>query len=101
MAKSDEEVGAPKNDTQAVTHRRTLTNVGVPGKYTVSVTKVESVKIVVKPTSLTFKKAYEKKSFTVTFIARTMPSDTQEFARLEWSDGKHSVRSPIAFSWII
>lgn len=60
-------IGAAKNDTQIIvimTQTRTLTNVGVrPGKYKVSVTKVDSVKIVVKPKSLTFKRAYEKKSF--------------------------------------
>ncbi|KAG6644334.1 subtilisin-like protease SBT1.7 [Carya illinoinensis] len=87
--------------SSTVKYTRTLTNVGTPATYkvVVSPSKVPSVKIVVEPESLAFNGAYEKKSYTVTFIATSMPSGSTSFAQLEWSDGKHSVRSPVAFTW--
>ncbi|KAF8404924.1 hypothetical protein HHK36_009819 [Tetracentron sinense] len=84
-----------------VKYTRTLTNVGCPATYTMSVSsETESVKIAVEPKLLSFGELNEKKTFTVTFTADSMPSGTSSFARLEWSDGKHKVGSPIAFMWI-
>ncbi|XP_061961642.1 subtilisin-like protease SBT1.7 [Populus nigra] len=86
--------------TSTVKYTRTLTNVGAPATYKLSMTsKTPSVKILVEPESLSFAKEYEKKTYTVTFTATSMPSGTNSFAHLEWSDGKHVVGSPIAFSW--
>lgn len=86
--------------SSTVKYTRTLTNVGAPATYKVSVSsKPSSVKILVEPQLLSFSQAYEKKTYTVTFTAASMPSGTTSFARLEWSDGKHIVGSPIAFSW--
>ncbi|KAK2985640.1 hypothetical protein RJ640_006903 [Escallonia rubra] len=83
-----------------VQYTRTLTNVGTPATYTVSMTsETQAVKILVKPKSLNFSGKNEKKSYTVTFTASSMPSGIISFARLQWSDGKHIVSSPIAFSW--
>ncbi|KAL8044578.1 hypothetical protein ABFX02_08G054700 [Erythranthe guttata] len=84
-----------------VKHTRTLTNVGPPGTYKVSITtSSDSVKISVEPGSLTFSQANEKKPYTVTFsAAASKPSNTNEFGRIEWSDGKHVVGSPVAISW--
>lgn len=92
--------GGGADVTSTVKYTRTLTNVGTPATYKVSVTsRVPSVKILVEPESLSFSEEYEKKSYTVTFIATSMPSGTASFAHLVWSDGKHIVGSPIAFSW--
>ncbi|KAI6688003.1 hypothetical protein NL676_024831 [Syzygium grande] len=86
--------------SSTVKYTRTLTNVGSPGTYKVSVSsQIPSVKILVEPESLTFSTMGEKESYTVTFIAGSMPSGTTSFASLKWSDGKHSVGSPIAISW--
>ncbi|KAL0377870.1 UNVERIFIED_CONTAM: Subtilisin-like protease SBT1.7 [Sesamum radiatum] len=83
-----------------VKHTRTLTNVGPPGTYKVSTSSSsDSVKISVDPATLTFSQTNEKQSYTVTFTAPSMPSNTNEFARIEWSDGKHVVGSPVAISW--
>ncbi|XP_043712321.1 subtilisin-like protease SBT1.7 [Telopea speciosissima] len=84
-----------------VKHTRTLTNVGSPATYKVSVSsETESVKISVQPESLTFSAQNEKQVYTVTFTATSaMTSGTNSFGRLEWSDGEHIVGSPIAFSW--
>lgn len=84
----------------ALKYTRTLTNVGPPGTYKVTITsQAPEVKISVEPESLSFAKVNEKKSYTVTFSAGSMPTSTNRFARIEWSDGKHVVSSPIAFSW--
>ncbi|TKY74995.1 Subtilisin protease SBT1.7 [Spatholobus suberectus] len=82
-----------------VQYTRTLTNVGTPATYKVSVLQSPSVKIVVQPETLSFRALNEKKSYTVTFTASSVPSGTTSFAYLEWSDGKHKVTNPIAFSW--
>ncbi|CAB4266235.1 unnamed protein product [Prunus armeniaca] len=73
---------------------------GTPATYKVSVpTQTPSVKILVEPKSLSFTRPYEKKTYTVTFVASPMTSRTNSFGRLEWSDGKHIVSSPIAIFW--
>ncbi|KAK6160629.1 hypothetical protein DH2020_004010 [Rehmannia glutinosa] len=91
--------GGSKEPT-VVRHTRTLTNVGSPATYKVSVSQeTEAVKIVVLPEVLDFSDTNEKKTYTVTFTANSMPSGTTGFAHLEWSDGKHVVGSPVVFSW--
>ncbi|CAI0451705.1 unnamed protein product [Linum tenue] len=89
-------------DTASVVkYSRTLTNVGSPGTYKVELaSETRAVKMSVEPSTLTFGQEKEKKSYTVTFTATSMPSGTTSFAHLEWSDGKHVVHSPIAFSWV-
>ncbi|XVF39833.1 hypothetical protein PTKIN_Ptkin01aG0063900 [Pterospermum kingtungense] len=86
--------------SNTIQYTRTLTNVGALGTYRISLySETQAVKITVVPEILHFSAQYEKKSYTVTFTARSMPSGTTSFARLEWSDGKHIVGSPIAFTW--
>ncbi|GLU20104.1 hypothetical protein SLE2022_363190 [Rubroshorea leprosula] len=86
--------------TSVFKHTRTLTNVGSPGTYRVSVSpQIAGVQISVQPETLSFSGVNEKKSYTVTFTVSLQPSSTNGFGRLEWSDGKHIVGSPIAISW--
>lgn len=86
---------APK----VVKYTRTLTNVGLPGTYKVTVTsEAPEVKISVEPEVLTFSKVNEKKSYSVTFTTGSVSLNTSRFARIEWSDGKHVVSSPVAIS---
>ncbi|CAL0322494.1 unnamed protein product [Lupinus luteus] len=93
-------IGGGSNAPCTVQYSKTLTNVGTPGTYKASVSsQITSVKIVVEPEVLSFTELYEKKSYTVTFTYTSLPSGTTSFANLEWSDGKHRVVSPIAFSW--
>ncbi|VAI02517.1 unnamed protein product [Triticum turgidum subsp. durum] len=84
-----------------VTHTRTLTNVGAAGTYKVDASvSMSGVTVDVKPAKLEFTAAGEKKSYTVTFTAaKSQPSGTAGFGRLVWSDGKHTVASPIAITW--
>ena len=87
--------------SNVVKYTRTVTNVGSPGTYKVSLSSENpSVKISVEPASLNFAAINEKKSYTVTFTeVSSLPLNSNSFARLVWSDGKRNVGSPIAFSW--
>ncbi|XP_057501401.1 subtilisin-like protease SBT1.7 [Actinidia eriantha] len=92
--------GGSDGGSTVVKYTRTLTNVGSPGTYKVLVRlKSEAVKVSVEPESLSFSELNDKKSYTVTFTAGSMPSNTVLFGRIEWSDGAHVVGSPIAISW--
>lgn len=92
--------GGSSGGATVVKHTRTLTNVGSASTYKVSVSsETSSVKISVEPESLTFAKTNEKKTYTVTFTAESMAANTNVFGRIEWSDGKHVVGSPVAISW--
>ncbi|MBA0681870.1 hypothetical protein Goari_023643 [Gossypium aridum] len=83
-----------------VKYTRTITNVGVPATYKISLySQTQAVKMSVVPAILSFSAQYEKKSYTVTFRAISMPPGSTGFARLEWSDGKHIVSSSIAYIW--
>lgn len=86
------------NGSDEVKYTRTLTNVETAGTYHVSVTSDSpSVKISVEPKMISFKEN-EKKSYTVTFRASVpVPASKMGFGRLQWSDGKHVVGSPISF----
>uniref|UniRef100_A0A453HDM8 Subtilisin-like protease n=4 Tax=Triticinae TaxID=1648030 RepID=A0A453HDM8_AEGTS len=92
---------AGDSSATTVTHTRTLTNVGAAGTYKVDASvSMSGVTVDVKPTELEFTAAGEKKSYTVSFTAaKSQPSGTAGFGRLVWSDGKHSVASPIAITW--
>ncbi|XP_043712319.1 subtilisin-like protease SBT1.7 [Telopea speciosissima] len=87
--------------SSVVKHTRTLKNVGSPATYMVSMSsETKSVKISVQPQSLTFSSLNETQMYTVTFsTATSLPSGTYSFGRLQWSDGKHIVGSPISFIW--
>ncbi|GKV10321.1 hypothetical protein SLEP1_g21706 [Rubroshorea leprosula] len=86
--------------TTTLKYSRTVTNVGTPATYKVSlVSQAKEVRIAVEPSYLSFSEKGEKKSYTVTFTVSSMPSGTVSFATLGWSDGIHTVSSPIAFTW--
>lgn len=98
---TDSGEGGGSSAPTVVKYTRSLTNVGTPATYTVSISsKIRAVKITVEPETLTFIKQNEKKVYTVTFTASSMQSGTTSFASLAWSGGKYVVNSPIAFSWV-
>ncbi|CAH1413354.1 unnamed protein product [Lactuca virosa] len=84
-----------------VKQTRTLTNVGGESStYKVSTfSDNKSVQISVVPQTLSFSQVNEKKSYTVTFTAASMPVNSNAFGRIEWSDGKRVVGSTVAVSW--
>jgi len=91
---------ARSSNATMVKHERTLTNVGVAGTYKVSVTlDVPSVNVTVEPNVLSINKN-EKKSYTVIFTASSPPPPSRfGFGRLQWSNGKTVVGSPISIIW--
>ncbi|KAK1392367.1 putative substilisin-like protease-like protein [Heracleum sosnowskyi] len=83
--KTSSEKGSDNSVPTTIKYTRTLTNVGVPAAYKVSVSsETHSVKIAVEPEELAFRECNEKKNYTVTFTATSMPSGTTSFARIEW-----------------
>uniref|UniRef100_A0A6N2L3Y1 Subtilisin-like protease fibronectin type-III domain-containing protein n=1 Tax=Salix viminalis TaxID=40686 RepID=A0A6N2L3Y1_SALVM len=76
--------------------QRTVTNVGnANSTYKAKIFSHSSLKIKVVPEILSFKSWKEKKSFDVTISGRDLTSNPVLSALLVWSDGSHSVRSPI------
>jgi hypothetical protein len=78
------------------TIQRTVTNVGSKkATYNVSVSAPPGIDVLVSPGTLTLA-AGQSKSYTVTFTRTSAALNAYVFGSLTWSDGKHSVRSPIA-----
>ncbi|OIV92857.1 hypothetical protein TanjilG_00991 [Lupinus angustifolius] len=88
------------NGSNIVKHTRSLTNVGVVGTYKASIVVDNPIiKISIEPEELSFGKN-EKKSYVVTFKTLDKNSHSDyDFGRLQWSNGKNIVRSPILFKW--
>ncbi|XP_044490015.1 subtilisin-like protease SBT5.4 [Mangifera indica] len=81
-----------------VKYTRYLKNVGTPGTYNVSVKAPAGVSISVQPATLQFDNYGDEKKFEVMFnVVGNITSDGKDYAfgELTWSDGTHSVRSPI------
>ncbi|GLJ43702.1 hypothetical protein SUGI_0909950 [Cryptomeria japonica] len=77
---------------------RTVTNVGPAGStYKFSVSLPATVAAEVEPATLSFSETGEKRSYTVKFTSKSNSADWT-FGSLTWTDGKHSVRSPIAIT---
>ncbi|KAK9734760.1 hypothetical protein RND81_04G161500 [Saponaria officinalis] len=79
-----------------VTFARIVTNVGVANStYTSKVTSDSKIKVTVEPSTLSFTSLKETKSFNVTVVGNGLSKQSMVTASLIWSDGIHSVRSPI------
>ena len=77
------------------TVKRTVTNVGKhSATYTPSFTGMAGFTATVSPASLTLKRK-QSKSFTVTFTRTAAALNVYTGGQLTWSDGIHTVRSPI------
>lgn len=94
-----------KSSTDAVTYKRVVKNVGgsKDAVYEVKVTAPDSVEISVSPSKLVFSEAESILSYEVTFSSVALGGvgvKGQEFGSIEWSDGEHLVRSPVAVRWV-
>lgn len=78
--------------------RRTVTNVGRPESiYNVTVKAPAGAQIMVKPTTLNFSKAYQKRSFRVTVKAKPIDRSVNVLsASITWRSSHYTVRTPIA-----
>ncbi|CAI9782897.1 unnamed protein product [Fraxinus pennsylvanica] len=86
------------NLRESVTVKRTVTNVGLPAKAVYnSVIKTPLVtKVSVKPKVLSFNYGIKKITFQVTIKLTKKYNLGYTFGSLTWTDGKHSIRSPIS-----
>lgn len=84
----------PNSKISAVFYR-TVTNVGYGAStYKAKVTAPKGLSVEVTPDTLQFSQLHQELSFKV--VLNGPPMETQTLsAVLEWSDSKHSVRSPI------
>lgn len=88
---------------QALVHR-TVMNVGEErSEYSVSVKEPEGVKLVVEPQKLVFEGKGQKQEFVIKVSAEAVNllagNSRTEFGSVTWSDGKRTVRSPVAVTW--
>ncbi|XP_059435306.1 subtilisin-like protease SBT3.6 isoform X3 [Corylus avellana] len=87
-------IPALRNST---TLTRTITNVGaVNSRYVAVVEPPLGITIAVKPHMLTFNSVIKTISFTVTVSSSHKVTTGYSFGSLTWTDGVHSVRSPIS-----
>ncbi|XP_058734006.1 subtilisin-like protease SBT5.3 [Vicia villosa] len=86
---------------QSLSVTRTVTNVGFPSKYTVTIEAPPEFLIRVEPSVLNFKNKGEKIEFKVTFTLKPQSKYTSDyvFGKLIWTDGKHSVGTPITIKY--
>ncbi|XAR49881.1 Tripeptidyl-peptidase II [Bertholletia excelsa] len=93
------------SDKTVVKYNRVLTNVGdsVDAIYEVKVKPPPSVEISVSPSKLVFSQEKRTLSYETTFTSVAAQDKfgviSQEFGSIEWTDGAHRVRSPIAVRW--
>lgn len=75
---------------------RSVTNVGSPtSTYKATVSEDPQLQVTVNPNVISFKSLNEKHSFAVTVAGKGLPVNSVLSTSLVWSDGIHSVRSPI------
>ncbi|CAK8563976.1 unnamed protein product [Lathyrus sativus] len=91
------------NNSVVVQYKRTLTNVGeTESVYDVAVSGPSTVGITVSPIKLVFEQVGERQTYTVDFVSNKDTFDdlvTSQFGSITWSNKRHQVRSPIAFTW--
>ncbi|NP_001159342.1 putative subtilase family protein precursor [Zea mays] len=96
-------VVAFENCTDVRTLTRTLTKVSEEAEtYSVTVVAPEHVKVTVTPTTLEFKEQMETRSYSVEFrneAGGNPEAGGWDFGQISWENGKHKVRSPVAFHW--
>lgn len=78
--------------TRTVTRR--VTNVGAAGTYNVAVTAPAGFTVTVSPASLTLGTGASA-TYSVTVTRTDAPLNTYRFGAITWSDGTHTVRSPL------
>ncbi|XBI49057.1 hypothetical protein VPH35_112688 [Triticum aestivum] len=89
-----------RNET--ITQHRMVRNVGnnVDATYRATVTSPAGMRVDVKPRKLQFSTTRNTQEYQVTFAIRAKGSMKEyTFGSIAWSDGKHTVTSPVAIAW--
>ncbi|XP_016456337.2 LOW QUALITY PROTEIN: subtilisin-like protease SBT1.4 [Nicotiana tabacum] len=92
-----------------VKYKRVVKNVGrnTNAVYEVKISVPASVEVKVTPTKLSFSEENKSLSYEISFSSNgsvgleTVKGLESAFGSIEWSDGIHSVRSPIAVYWLL
>ncbi|KAI3954326.1 hypothetical protein MKW92_002473 [Papaver armeniacum] len=95
-----------KSGINTVKYERTVKNVGPKADaiYKVKINSPSSVRIHVSPRKLVFSKKHRFLSYKISFSSDMKVTGSGlhkewSFGSIEWTDGEHNVRSPIAFIW--
>ncbi|XP_041015634.1 subtilisin-like protease SBT1.4 [Juglans microcarpa x Juglans regia] len=91
------------SDQDSVRYKRVVTNVGssVDAVYEVKVNAPADVRISVSPSKLVFSAGTQTQTYEISFASGVGLgySHSAGYGSIEWSDGSHSVRSPVAVTW--
>ncbi|KAH0943729.1 hypothetical protein HID58_003366 [Brassica napus] len=94
------------SSVDVVKYRRVVKNVGsnVDAVYQVGVKAPANVEIDVSPSKLAFSKETREMEYEVTFKSVVLGGGVgsvpgHEFGSIEWTDGEHVVKSPVAVQW--
>ncbi|KAI4329074.1 hypothetical protein L6164_021376 [Bauhinia variegata] len=81
-----------------IKHKRVVTNVGskVDAVYIVTVNAPPGVEVSVSPSKLAFSAENQTQAYEVTFAKGVGYAYSASYGSIEWTDGIHHVRSPIA-----
>ncbi|GAV61438.1 Peptidase_S8 domain-containing protein/PA domain-containing protein/Inhibitor_I9 domain-containing protein [Cephalotus follicularis] len=84
-----------------VRYKRVVKNVGgsVDAVYEVKVNAPPNVEISVSPSKLVFSAENQSLPYEITFSSSIVDVSSAKFGSVEWTDGVHLVRSPIAVTW--
>ncbi|KAM7254466.1 hypothetical protein ACFE04_003846 [Oxalis oulophora] len=91
---------------EAVTYKRVVKNVGgsIDTVYEVKVDAPANVHVSVSPSKLEFNAEKQTLSYEITFssvLSGLVGDSPPKFGWIEWSNGVHDVRSPIAVRWVL
>ncbi|XP_047063739.1 subtilisin-like protease SBT1.4 [Lolium rigidum] len=87
---------------KVITQRRVVRNVGgnTEATYNATVTSPAGVRVTVKPRKLRFSVTEDTQEYEITFTrAAGSVKEAYTFGSIVWSDGEHTVTSPIAITW--
>lgn len=91
---------------KVISYKRVVKHVGseVDAVYEAKIVAPPSVEITVSPSKLVFSQNTQSLPFVITFKSiisegKELQSEADAFGSIEWSDGVHLVRSPIAIRW--
>jgi subtilisin family serine protease len=89
------------SEQDLVKYRRVVTNVGssIDAVYEVNVNAPADVEISVSPSKLVFNAENQTQTYEITFAKGIGYSHSASYGSIEWTDGTHSVRSPVAVKW--
>ncbi|GMN36849.1 hypothetical protein TIFTF001_006345 [Ficus carica] len=86
---------------QVVKYKRVVKNVGSESDavYEATVSAPAGFDISVSPSKLVFSAENQTQTYEVKFSASVDYIKSSRFGSIEWTDGTHRVRSPVAFQW--